>query len=280
LNPSVIEIRGLTKVYRMGEVEVRAVNGIDLVVERGEFVAIMGPSGSGKSTLMNIIGCLDRPTEGLYKLDGIDVSRLDRDGRAEIRNAKIGFVFQSFNLLARTRAIENVELPLLYSDKGLSGPERARLCRQALSQVGLSGREDHYPSQLSGGQQQRVAIARALVTDPAILLADEPTGNLDSRTSEEVIGIFQGLNDAGKTVVLITHEPDIAAHARRVVYVRDGQIWRDERIVQTRATNGEVPEGEPAIAFPFTIAPPQGAPAPPEAAVVAPLPPAAEEVVR
>ena len=258
MSAPVIEIHDLTKVYHMGEVEVRALAGVSLLVERGDFVAIMGPSGSGKSTLMNILGCLDRPTAGTYQLDGIDVSRLDRDGRAEIRNAKIGFVFQSFNLLARTRAVENVELPLLYSDKGLSAPERIRLCRQALVQVGLGGREDHYPSQLSGGQQQRVAIARALVTDPAILLADEPTGNLDSRTSEEIIAIFQGLNDAGKTVVLITHEPDIASHARRVVYVRDGLIWRDERIVQVRAKLGEGAAGgpEPAIVFPFTIAPP------------------------
>jgi putative ABC transport system ATP-binding protein len=256
----VIEIRDLTKIYRMGEVEVSALKGVSLTVERGEFVAIMGPSGSGKSTLMNIVGCLDRPTSGLYRLDGIDVSRLDRDQRAEIRNAKIGFVFQSFNLLARTRATENVELPLLYGNLGLTAPERAKRSREALARVGLAGREDHYPSQLSGGQQQRVAIARALVTDPAILLADEPTGNLDSRTSEEVIGIFQELNDAGKTVVLITHEPDIAAHAKRVVYVRDGLIWRDEKIVQTRAQLGAPAAGgeaEPAIAFPFTIATPQ-----------------------
>jgi putative ABC transport system ATP-binding protein len=253
----VIEIHDLTKVYHMGEVEVAALKGVSLTVERGEFVAIMGPSGSGKSTLMNILGCLDRPTAGTYRLDGIDVSRLDRDQRAEIRNAKIGFVFQSFNLLARTRATENVELPLLYGNLGLSAPERAKRSRAALAKVGLAGREDHYPSQLSGGQQQRVAIARALVTDPAILLADEPTGNLDSRTSEEVIGIFQGLNDAGKTVVLITHEPDIAAHARRVVYVRDGLIWRDERIVQRRAQPGAEPSGEElAAAFPFPIASP------------------------
>jgi putative ABC transport system ATP-binding protein len=253
----VIEIHDLTKVYRMGEVEVGALKGVSLTAERGEFLAIMGPSGSGKSTLMNILGCLDRPTAGTYRLDGIDVSRLDRDERAEIRNAKIGFVFQSFNLLARTRATENVELPLLYGNLGLSTLRRARRAREALARVGLEGREDHYPSQLSGGQQQRVAIARALVTDPAILLADEPTGNLDSRTSEEVIAIFQRLNDAGKTVVLITHEPDIAAHARRVVYVRDGLIWRDERIVQRRA-RVEAPatgEPEPAIAFPFPIAP-------------------------
>jgi len=252
----VIEIRGLTKVYLMGEVEVHALEGIDLAVERGEFVAIMGPSGSGKSTLMNILGCLDRPTAGIYRLDGIDVSRLDRDQRAEIRNRKIGFVFQSFNLLARTRATENVELPLLYSDLDINAVERTRRARQALARVGLAGREDHYPSQLSGGQQQRVAIARALVTDPAILLADEPTGNLDSRTSEEIIGIFQELNDAGKTVVLITHEPDIAAHARRVIYLRDGVIWRDERIVQTRA-NPAAAAAEPdaAVVFPFTLAP-------------------------
>src|SRR3982751_926909 len=253
----VIEIHDLTKVYRMGDVEVHALKGGGLTVERGEFVAIMGPSGSGKSTLMNIIGCLDRPTAGTYRLDGIDVSRLDRDQRAEIRNDKIGFVFQSFNLLARTSAMENVELPMLYGNLGLSSVERHRRSRESLDRVGLTGREHHHPSQLSGGQQQRVAIARALVTDPAILLADEPTGNLDSRTSEEIIGIFQGLNDAGKTVVLITHEPDIAAHARRVVYVRDGLIWRDERIVQHRAQPGAATSGEePAIAFPFTIASP------------------------
>jgi putative ABC transport system ATP-binding protein len=252
----VIEIRDLTKVYHMGEVEVRALKGIDLQVDRGEFAAIMGPSGSGKSTLMNIVGCLDRPTSGLYLLDGIDVSRLDRDQRAEIRNAKIGFVFQSFNLLPRTRAIENVELPLLYSDLGLSALERARRARESLARVGLAGREDHYPSQLSGGQQQRVAIARALVTDPAILLADEPTGNLDSRTSEEIIGIFQELNDAGKTVVLITHEPDIAAHAKRVVHVRDGRIGRDERIVQERANPAAYQEDEEITFAPEPVEPP------------------------
>ena len=253
----VIEIRDLKKVYKMGEVEVHALKGISLTVERGELVAIMGPSGSGKSTLMNILGCLDRPTSGTYKLDGVDVSRLDRDQRAEIRSAKIGFVFQSFNLLARTRAVENVELPLLYSDLAFSAEERSRRSREALARVGLAGREGHYPSQLSGGQQQRVAIARALVTDPAIILADEPTGNLDSRTSEEIMGIFQDLNDAGKTVILITHESDIAAHAKRVVYVRDGVIWRDEKIVQTKAhPEKPVDDSEVAIAFPFTIAPP------------------------
>jgi putative ABC transport system ATP-binding protein len=230
----VIEIRELTKVYHLGEVEVRALAGVDLVVEKGEFVAIMGPSGSGKSTLMNIIGCLDRPTDGKYILDGADVSELSRDQRAIIRNAKIGFVFQSFNLLARTSAMENVELPLLYGDVALAKAQRRTAAKEALHRVGLAGREGNYPSQLSGGQQQRVAIARALVTDPAILLADEPTGNLDSRTSVEIMGIFQELNDDGKTVVLITHEPDIAQHAKRIVQVRDGLIQQDEFIQQHR----------------------------------------------
>jgi putative ABC transport system ATP-binding protein len=230
----VIEIRDLTKVYTMGEVEVRALDGITIDVDAGEFLAVMGPSGSGKSTLMNILGCLDRPTAGTYKLDGIDVSKLDRDERAVIRNAKIGFVFQSFNLLARTSAAENVELPLLYGESGLTAAQRHEAAKSSLGLVGLAGREGHYPSQLSGGQQQRVAIARALVTDPAMLLADEPTGNLDSRTSEEIMAIFQRLNDAGKTVVLITHEPDIAQYAKRIIHVRDGHIGKDEQIAQHR----------------------------------------------
>jgi putative ABC transport system ATP-binding protein len=230
----VIEIRELVKIYTLGEVEVRALDGINLAVDEGDFVAIMGPSGSGKSTLMNIIGCLDRPTSGLYKLDGVDVSELDRDERAVIRNAKIGFVFQSFNLLARTSAVENVELPLLYGELGLTREGRRKTALDAIHRVGLQGREGNHPSQLSGGQQQRVAIARALVTNPAILLADEPTGNLDSRTSEEIMAIFQQLNDEGKTVVLITHEPDIAQHAKRVVTVRDGRIQHDDRIEQHR----------------------------------------------
>ena len=230
----VIEIHGLTKVYKMGEVEVRALAGVDLVVDQGEFLAVMGPSGSGKSTLMNILGCLDRPTAGTYLLDGVDVSKLDRDERAVIRNAKIGFVFQSFNLLSRTSAIENVELPLLYGELGWSREQRHAAARESLRRVGLAGRENHYPSQLSGGQQQRVAIARALVTNPAILLADEPTGNLDSHTSEEIMGIFQQLNDDGKTVVLITHEADIAQYAKRIVHVRDGVIQYDERSKQKR----------------------------------------------
>ncbi len=231
---NVIEIRDLVKIYTMGEVEVRALDGVDLDVATGEFAAVMGPSGSGKSTLMNIVGCLDRPTSGTYHLDNIDVSTLDRDERAVIRNAKIGFVFQSFNLLARTTAVENVELPLLYGELGWSREQRRNAALDALHRVGLAGRENNQPSQLSGGQQQRVAIARALVTNPAILLADEPTGNLDSRTSEEIMGIFQKLNDEGKTVVLITHEPDIAQHAKRIVTVRDGRIQHDESIEQRR----------------------------------------------
>ena len=233
----VIEIKDLTKVYTMGEVEVRALAGVNLTVNEGEFVAIMGPSGSGKSTLMNIVGCLDRPTDGTYLLDSVDVSQLDRDARAVIRNAKIGFVFQSFNLLARTSAVENVELPLLYGEFGWSRQQRHTAAMDALRRVGLEDRAQNGPSQLSGGQQQRVAIARALVTNPSILLADEPTGNLDSRTSEEIIGIFQLLNDDGKTVVLITHEPDIAEHAKRIVHVRDGLIQQDQRTVQRRAVN-------------------------------------------
>lgn len=237
----VIEIHDLTKVYQMGEVEVRALAGVDLVAAPGEFVAVMGPSGSGKSTLMNIIGCLDRPTAGTYRLDGVDVSQLDRDDRAVIRNAKIGFVFQSFNLLARTSAMENVELPLLYGELGWSREQRRTAAKKSLALVGLAGRERHYPSQLSGGQQQRVAIARALVTDPAIVLADEPTGNLDSKTSEEIMAIFQQLNDAGKTIVLITHESDIAQYAKRVVHMRDGLIQQDERVPQHRVTPRGIP---------------------------------------
>ncbi len=245
----VIEIHGLTKVYEMGEVEVRALAGVDLVVDPGEFLAVMGPSGSGKSTLMNIVGCLDRPTAGTYLLDGVDVAKLDRDERAVIRNAKIGFVFQSFNLLSRTSAIENVELPLLYGELGWSREQRHAAARESLRKVGLAGRENHYPSQLSGGQQQRVAIARALVTNPAILLADEPTGNLDSRTSEEIMGIFQQLNDDGKTVVLITHEADIAQYAKRIVHVRDGVIQYDERSKQKRpAAEGMPPPVAPVEA--------------------------------
>ena len=228
------------RVYQMGEVEVRALDGISLTISPGEFVAVMGPSGSGKSTFMNIVGCLDRPTSGRYFLDGVDVSGLNRDERAEIRNGKIGFVFQSFNLLARTSALDNVELPLIYSSDGHRADHRREKAMQCLEIVGLANRHDHHPSQLSGGQQQRVAIARALINDPKLILADEPTGNLDTKTSEEVIGVFQKLNDEGKTVVLITHEADIAQHARRVVAFRDGRLVEDtpvagRRVVAARA---------------------------------------------
>jgi putative ABC transport system ATP-binding protein len=231
--PDVIRIEDLTRVYQMGEVQVRALDGISLSIAPGEFVAVMGPSGSGKSTFMNIVGCLDRPTSGRYFLDGVDVSSLGRDERAEIRNGKIGFVFQSFNLLARTSALENVELPLIYSSNGHRAKDRVTKAKQCLDIVGLGGREEHLPSQLSGGQQQRVAIARALINEPKLMLADEPTGNLDTKTSEEVMAVFQKLNDAGKTVVLITHEQDIAHYAKRIVVFRDGKLVED-RPVQNR----------------------------------------------
>ncbi len=240
----VIEIENLTRVYQMGETEVRALDGVTLKVEPGEFLAVMGPSGSGKSTFMNIIGCLDRPTSGRYVLEGVDVSSLGRDARAEIRNDKIGFVFQNFNLLSRTAAVENVELPLLYSRKSkLTDEESHARAMRALERVGLKDRWDHTSAQLSGGQQQRVAIARSLVNEPAILLADEPTGNLDSKTSEEVMAIFQGLNDEGKTVVLITHEPDIAQFARRIVTFRDGKVLSDVAVTDRKRA---VATGRPA----------------------------------
>ncbi len=230
----VIRIEDLVKIYQMGEVEVRALDGISLTIGAGEFVAVMGPSGSGKTTFMNIVGCLDRPTEGRYFLDGVDVSGLDRDDRAEIRNGKIGFVFQAFNLLPRTSALENVELPLIYSSNGGSAREREERARRCLAAVGLAGREGHQPSQLSGGQQQRVAIARALINEPKLLLADEPTGNLDTRTSAEIMGVFQNLNDRGKTVVVITHETDIAEFAKRIVMFRDGRLVEDHPVAQQR----------------------------------------------
>jgi putative ABC transport system ATP-binding protein len=220
-----ITLESVAKVYRMGDVDVHALRGVSLTVDRGEFVAIMGSSGSGKSTLMNILGCLDRPTSGRYLLAGEEVSRLDRNELAEIRNRTLGFVFQSFNLLSRTSAVENVELPLLY--QGVRTRDRVRRARAALERVGLGQRMDHHPSQLSGGQQQRVAIARALVGDPKVILADEPTGNLDSRTSIEVMALFQELGKSGITVVLVTHEADIAQFARRVIVMKDGQVLED-----------------------------------------------------
>lgn len=236
---AVIRVVDLVRVYQMGQVEVRALDGVSLSIAPGDFVAVMGPSGSGKSTFMNIVGCLDRPTSGRYFLDGTDVSGLDRDARAEIRNGKIGFVFQSFNLLARTSAIENVELPLIYSANGrLSTQQREEKARKCLAMVGLAGRDRHFPSQLSGGQQQRVAIARALINDPKLLLADEPTGNLDTRTSGEVMGVFQALNEEGKTVVVITHEADIAEYARRIVLFRDGRIVEDHPVEKRRIASG------------------------------------------
>jgi putative ABC transport system ATP-binding protein len=241
LSRPLIEIQGLVRVYGSGELDVRALDGVDLTVHEGEFVAVMGASGSGKSTFMNILGCLDRPTAGTYRLDGVDVATLDSDARAEIRNAKIGFVFQSFNLLSRTSAIENVELPLLYGDGAMSSVERHDRARQALARVGLAGREQHHPSQLSGGEQQRVAIARALIGDPPLVLADEPTGNLDSRTSVDVMAILQELNAAGKTIVLITHEPDIATFARRRVVFKDGRIIEDAPIEAMRAHSTRTP---------------------------------------
>jgi putative ABC transport system ATP-binding protein len=223
---ALVQVRDLCKVYELGDVQVHALRGVSTDIGAGEFVAVMGASGSGKSTFMNIIGCLDRPTAGSYRLAGTDVSTLSADQRATIRNQQIGFVFQNFNLLVRTSAIENVELPLFYSDAPLA--EQHERARAALVAVGLSGREDHVPSQLSGGQQQRVAIARALVNRPSLLLADEPTGNLDTQTSREILAIFQQLNRAhGITVILVTHEPDIAAYAARVLTFRDGRIVSD-----------------------------------------------------
>jgi putative ABC transport system ATP-binding protein len=234
----VIFTEHLVKIYKLGDYEIHALRGIDLSIEKGAFVAIMGPSGSGKSTLMNILGCLDRPTEGRYLLDGEDVSSLDRDNLARIRNSKIGFVFQSFNLLSRTTALENVELPLLYN--GSPSKDLTQRALKALSLVGLEGREHHYPNKLSGGQQQRVAIARALVNDPAMILADEPTGNLDTRTSVEVMDIFQSLNQKGITIILITHEKDIATYTKRNITFRDGEIVKDETVVSPKNAKEEL----------------------------------------
>jgi putative ABC transport system ATP-binding protein len=246
---AVIEIQDLVKDYRVGEMVVHVLKGISFEIERGDFVSIMGPSGSGKSTLMNILGCLDKPTSGTYTLDGISVGHLNRDQLAEIRNNKIGFVFQQFNLLARTSAAENVELPMMYTDA--PARERHERAMKALLAVGLAGREEHQPSQLSGGQQQRVAIARSLVNDPSIILADEPTGALDSRTSIEIMAIFQRLNrEKGITMIVVTHDPDVAAYSNRSIHFKDGKLQLDERLAHPRDAHqdleqlpAEQPEG-------------------------------------
>jgi putative ABC transport system ATP-binding protein len=253
---TVIETRGVTKDYRMGEVIVRALRGVDLDVRRGEFVAIMGASGSGKSTLLNVIGCLDQPSSGSYQLDGLDVSQLNGDQYAEIRNQRIGFVFQTYNLLPRTSALENVELPLFYDHTDRIKDHRES-AMGALERVGLGDRLDHVPSELSGGEQQRVALARALVNSPSIILADEPTGNLDSRTSVDVMSVFQELNDQGITILLVTHEPDIAQYTKRIVVMRDGTIVGDRQVWDRRSaakdlenmpTQDDVVNGEEALA--------------------------------
>jgi putative ABC transport system ATP-binding protein len=221
---AMIELQDITKVYRLGDVEVRALDGVSVNVEAGEWVAIMGPSGSGKSTLMNVIGCLDQPTSGSYKLDGLEVARMNDEQLAGVRNRKIGFVFQGFNLLARTTAIANVELPLVYAGRG----DRRAKAQHALERVGLGDRLNHRPNELSGGQQQRVAIARALINDPAIILADEPTGNLDSKSGAEIMELFADLHRHGMTIVMVTHDPDIAAQCKRIVHILDGKIYKDE----------------------------------------------------
>jgi putative ABC transport system ATP-binding protein len=228
---AIIEAQEITKVYSLGDIDVNALRGVSLIIEKGEFVAVMGPSGSGKSTFMNILGCLDKPTSGKYILENNDIGNLDRDELASIRNKKIGFVFQVFNLLPRTSAIENVELPMLYD--GIPAKERRQKAMEALKNVGLEGRENHHPNQLSGGQQQRVAIARALVNNAPIILADEPTGNLDTKTSAEIIEIFVKLNtESNITIILVTHEKDIAAYSRRIIKFLDGEVVSDERIVK------------------------------------------------
>jgi putative ABC transport system ATP-binding protein len=238
---TVIAVKNLVKTYAVGEVEVKALRGVNLEVRRGEFVAVTGPSGSGKSTFMHIVGCLDRPTSGQYLLDGQDVSRMSKDALAAVRNTKIGFVFQGFNLLARTSALDNVELPLLYGGGTLKTADRHRRAKEMLETVGLGQRSDHHPNQLSGGQQQRVAIARALINNPAIVLADEPTGNLDTRTSIEVMGLFQRLNvERGITVLLITHELDIAEYATRIVSFRDGLVVADRAVARRRDASEEL----------------------------------------
>jgi putative ABC transport system ATP-binding protein len=237
---AVVQLTDINKTYDSGEIPVHAVRGVSLTIERGEFIAVMGSSGSGKSTLMNILGCLDRPTKGGYLLDGVDVSKLDRNALADIRNQKIGFVFQGFNLLSRTTALENVELPMLYSRSRLSHAAMRERARTGLELVGLGQRGDHFPSQLSGGQQQRVAIARALINDPQVLLADEPTGNLDSKTSVEIMGVFQKLNDQGITIVMVTHELDIARYCRRNLIMRDGRVVSDVQVADRLIATAEL----------------------------------------
>jgi putative ABC transport system ATP-binding protein len=241
----VVELRAVRKTYGQGETAVHAVAGVDLVVERGDYVAVMGASGSGKSTLMNIIGCLDVPSQGRYRLDGVDIRRLDERRQATVRNRKIGFVFQSFNLVARTPALTNVELPLAYA--GVKGGARRERAVAALERVGLGDRLGHVPAQLSGGQQQRVAIARAIVTEPVLLLADEPTGALDSHSTAEVLALFDGLNASGRTLVVITHEEEVAAHAKRVLRMRDGLIHSDQRVA---AVAGPPPRSAGLVAAP------------------------------
>jgi putative ABC transport system ATP-binding protein len=236
----VIEVHDVSKIYELGQIRVRALREVSLQIERGDFVAIMGSSGSGKSTLMNVLGCLDVPTSGRYLIDGTDVSHMDEDDLADLRNRKIGFVFQSFNLLARASALANVELPLAYA--GLDRLERRCRATGALGAVGMANRMRHHPSELSGGQQQRVAVARAIVTNPSLILADEPTGNLDSHSTEEVLGIFARLNEEGRTVVLITHEPDVAAQCKRIVGLSDGEVVADER---SRAVHDPPPPPSP-----------------------------------
>jgi putative ABC transport system ATP-binding protein len=248
---AIIELDSIRRVYRSGSLGVEALRGVDLTIEEGEFVAVMGPSGSGKSSLMNILGCLDRPTNGRYVMDGVDVSTLTKDELARIRNRTIGFVFQSFHLLPRTSARENVELPLLYSDADPSWKEIHERAVDALAVLGLADRADHTPAELSGGQQQRVAIARALVTRPRLLLADEPTGNLDSRTSLEIMEIFQRLNDEGLTVLMVTHELEMARFASRVIVLRDGLIVRDRGVEQQSAAEALALEGD-AVPIDFT----------------------------
>jgi putative ABC transport system ATP-binding protein len=229
-----IETRDLWKTYVMGDEEIHALRGVSIQIERGEYVAIMGPSGSGKSTLMNLIGCLDTPTKGSYLLNNKEVAAMNDDDLAQIRNEEIGFVFQTFNLLPRATALHNVELPLIYA--GVSGKERQERARQALEKVDLTARASHRPNELSGGQRQRVAIARALVNNPSILLADEPTGNLDSKTGNEIMGVFERLHGTGNTIILVTHEADIAAYAHRVIHIRDGQVEKDAKRVSEAAT--------------------------------------------